>query len=139
VNPEPEDSPLNSPHQARRPPLPPRRGRLVARLLVHPRPVLHAPLQAQTLPGPGHFLRQTPLLSRGRRTPLPMPPYRHRPTVPNTHIRSRPPHPDIHCAQGHESLLAQSPKLDDEQLLLHPHLHSGPRGLPPPNYLLLQI
>jgi len=29
--------------------------------------------------------------------------------------------------------------MDDEQLLLHPDLHPGPRGLPPLDRLLLQI
>jgi len=93
----------------------------VAGLLVHPRPLSHTSLQAQALAGPGHILlHQTPLLPWGGRKALSMPPHRHRSPLPHTHVWCRPPHPDINRAQRHEQLLAQSPEMDDEQLLLHP-------------------
>jgi len=112
----------------------------MAWILVHSRPLPHAPLQAQTLPGPGSFfLRQTPFLSGGGRPSLPMPPHRHRPPVPHTYVWGQPPHSDLHRPQKHEQLLAQSPEMDDKLLLLHPHFHPSPRGLPPPNCLILQV
>ena len=112
----------------------------MARLLVHPRPLPYTPLQTQAVLGPSCLLlRQTAVLPGGGRTTLSMPPHGYRTPLPHTHVWSGPPNPTLHCAQGHEQLLAQSPDIDDKQLLLHTHLHPRLRGLPPPDCLLLQI
>jgi len=112
----------------------------MARLLVYPRPLPHTPLQTQAFTSPGCILlRQTPFLPRSGGKTLPMSPHRDRPPLPHTHVWRRPPHPNLHRAQRHEQLLAQGPEMDNEQLLFHPHLHPGPRGLPPPNRLILQV
>ena len=50
----------------------------------------------------------------GGRETLSMPPHRHRTSLPHTHVRSGPPHPNLHCTQRHEQLLAQSPEMDHE-------------------------
>jgi len=112
----------------------------MARILVHPRFQHCPPLQTQALVGPSHLLlRQRPLLPRGWCQTLPLPSHCQWPPPPHTHLRSRPPHPKLRCAQGHERLLAQGPEMDDEQLLLYPHLHLVPGGLPPLHFRLLQI
>jgi len=85
------------------------------------------------------LLRQTPLLPRSRRQTLPLPSHCQWPPPPYTHLRSRPPNPGLCCAQRHERLLAQGPKMDHEQLFLHPHLHPLPGGLPRPHCLQQQI
>jgi len=60
--------PLIGPHRAGRPPFPTLRGREMARVLVHPRPQHHPPLQTQVILSLGClFLRQTPILPRCRR------------------------------------------------------------------------
>jgi len=69
--------------------------------------------------------------------PLVVQSHRPRPPATNTYLRSRPPHPGLLRAQEHEQFLAQSPKMDNEQLPLYTHLHPIPRSLPPPHHLLL--
>ena len=90
----------------------------VARVLVCTRPGLIRQLLTQPGPRPGGLgPQQTPQRSRGRPSPIRMPPARNFPSRPNLTVRGRPLHTQrgIHGATQH--LLAQGPEMDNELFL----------------------